>query len=198
MDRCAIVEFSRQYGIIHTTDRVRWKRVVFTMSSSMDFADFLTKFFGLFVGKSFRGGDYLAYLKRPTRSNDEASIVDTAIVGPLLGLLGFEPAERVYNQQRSFERPDFAPTDSVYGTCFVVEDKNTSLTLTFDLADPDSHFSQLAGYVRSTATYLGWLTNGRQFTVWDFHNRQNPNCIIDFDIPVAIQEWQSHNPPTLP
>jgi type I restriction-modification system DNA methylase subunit len=170
------------------------------MSSSATFTDFLTDFFRLFSQKSFRRVDYLSYLNRPNkdRSNDEASIVDTAIVGPLLGLLGFEPAERVYNQQRSFERPDFAPMDSVYGTCFVVEDKNTSLTLTFDLADPDSHLSQLAGYVRSTATYLGWLTNGRQFTVWDFNDRQNPICVINLDVPVAIQEWQRRNPPTLP
>lgn len=57
------------------------------MSSSVDFTDFLTKFFGLFIGKSFRGGDYLTYLKRPVRSGDEASIVDTAITGALLGLL---------------------------------------------------------------------------------------------------------------
>src|SRR5216683_2989081 len=176
MDKCAIVEFSRQYGIIHTTDRVRWKRVVFTMSSSVDFTDFLTKFFGLFVGKSFRGADYLTYLKRPTRSGDEASIVDTAIIGPLLGLLGFEPGDRVYNQQHQSDRPDFAPTDSVYGTCFVVEDKNISLNLTFDLSNPDSHLSQLAGYIRSTASHLGWLTNGKQFTVWEFNNRQNPRC----------------------
>jgi type I restriction enzyme M protein len=169
------------------------------MGSSATFTDFLQEFFKLFSQKSFRRVDYLTYLNRHNkdRSNDEAPIVDTAIVGPLLGLLGFEPAERVYNQQRSFERPDFAPTDSVYGTCFVVEDKNTSLTLTFDLADPDSHLSQLVGYVRSTATYLGWLTNGRQFTVWDFNDRQNPTRIIDLDIPVAIQEWQSHNPPAL-
>ena len=48
----------------------------------------------------------------------------------LLGLLGFEPAERVYNQQRHHGRPDFAPTDPLYGTCYVVEDKNTSLDLT--------------------------------------------------------------------
>ena len=71
----------------------------------------------------------------------------------------------VYNQQRSDERPDFAPTDAVYGICFVVEDKNTSLTLNCDISDPESHLSQLAGYVRSTATYYGWLTNGRQLMV---------------------------------
>src|SRR5713226_9611823 len=170
------------------------------MSSLADFSEFLPKFFSIFASKSFRGGDYLSYLNRPVeqRSGDEASIVDTAIIGPLLGLLGFEPGDRVYNQQHQSDRPDFAPTDSVYGTCFVVEDKNTSLTLTFDLSNPDSHLSQLAGYIRSTASHLGWLTNGKQFTVWEFNNPQNPRCIIDLDIPLAIREWRSNNPPILP
>ena len=124
------------------------------MSSPIVFSDFLPKFFELFAGKSFRGGNYLTYLRRPVRSGDEASIVDTAIVSPLLSLLGFEPAERVYNQQRQNGRPDFAPTGSLYGTCFVVEDKSTSLELTFDLRDPHSHLSQLDGYVRSAAVSL--------------------------------------------
>lgn len=168
------------------------------MNASTAFADFLNGFFMLFSQKTFRRLDYLAYLKLPSRGGDEASIVDTAIIGPLLGLLGFEPGERVYNQQRSDERPDFAPTDPVFGTCFVVEDKNTAHTLTFDLTDPESNLSQLAGYVRSTATLLGWLTNGRQLTVWDFHNRQQPACIIDLHIPTAIMEWQRHQPPVLP
>jgi hypothetical protein len=94
------------------------------MSASTSFSDFLTDFFKLFTGKSFRGGDYLSYLNKSDgqRSGDEASIVDMAIVGPLLGLLGFEPAERVYNQQRQNGRPDFAPADPLYGTCFIVED----------------------------------------------------------------------------
>jgi len=170
------------------------------MSSVTTFADFLPAFFSLFSQKTFRRLNYLTYLNLPdkTRGGDEASIVDTALVGPLLGLLGFEPGERVYNQQRSNERPDFAPADPVFGTCFVVEDKNTAHTLTFDLTHPESSLSQLAGYVRSTATFLGWLTNGRQFTVWDFHNRQQPTCIIDLDIPTAITEWQRHQPPALP
>lgn len=170
------------------------------MSSTTTFANFLNGFFSLFAQKTFRRLNYLAYLDLPdkNRSGDEASIVDTALVGPLLGLLGFEPGERVYNQQRSNERPDFAPADPVFGTCFVVEDKNTAHTLTFDLTHPESNLSQLAGYVRSTATFLGWLTNGRQFTVWDFHNRQQPTCIIDLDIPTAIIEWQRHQSPVLP
>src|SRR2546422_8700931 len=159
------------------------------MSSSLVFTDFLPKFFELFAGKSFRGGNYLTYLRRPVRSGDEASIVDTAIVSPLLGLLGFEPAERVYNQQRQNGRPDFAPTDSVYGTCFVVEDKSTSLPLNFDLTNPDSHLLQLAGYVRSSTVRLGWLINGKQFTVWSFTNPQHPTCIIDLDLSAAILDW---------
>jgi len=169
------------------------------MSAATDFSDFLTQFLALFSRKTFgrQRVDYLAYLNQPNRGGDEAPIVDTAITGQLLGLLGFEPAERVYNQQRRDERPDFAPADTVYGACFVVEDKSTALTLTFDLADPDSHLSQLAGYIRSTATMLGWLTNGVQFTVWDFKDRQNPRRIIDLDIPRAVREWQAHDPPTL-
>ena len=97
---------------------------MFALSHPTTFGDFLTDFFGLFSQKTFRRADYLTYLSQPdkSRSGDEASIVDTAIVSPLLGLVGFEPAERVYNQQRQNGRPDFAPTDSVYGTCFVVED----------------------------------------------------------------------------
>jgi type I restriction enzyme M protein len=169
------------------------------MSSSIVFTDFLTKFFELFTSKSFRGSDYLSYLKRPVdqRGGDEASIVDTATVSPLLGLLGFEPGERVYNQQRQNGRPDFAPTDSLYGTCFIVEDKSTLLDLTFDLSDPDSHLSQLAGYVRSAAVSLGWLTNGRHFTVWSFENPNKPICIIDLDLAAAIRDWQGHTPPAV-
>ncbi|MHB8598832.1 MAG: N-6 DNA methylase [Ktedonobacteraceae bacterium] len=168
------------------------------MGSSEAFTDFLSRFFGLFSQKAFGRVDYLTYLEQGrNHSGDEAPIVDTAIVGPLLGLLGFSPAERVYNQQRSDERPDFAPTDPVYGICFVVEDKNTSLTLNCDVSDPESHLSQLAGYVRSTATYYGWLTNGQQIMVWDFHNRQRPRCIMNIDLPAAIHEWRSSQPPTL-
>jgi len=102
----------------------------------VEFATFLAQFFALFEGKSFRGHDYLEYLNRSDnqRSGDEASIVDTAIVGPLLGLLGFAPAARVYNLARLNGRPDFAPEDAVLGTCFMVEDKSTALSLTLDLS----------------------------------------------------------------
>lgn len=177
-------------------DLILWMGEVFSLSHPITFDEFLNAFFELFAQKTFRRADYLTYLRQP-HSGDEASVVDTAIVGPLLGLLGFEPAERVYNQQRQSERPDFAPTAPVYGTCFVVEDKSTSLSLTFDLADPDSHLSQLKGYIRSSGLRFGWLTNGRRFTAWNFDNPDSPTCIIDLDIPTALLDWQNHNPPTL-
>jgi type I restriction enzyme M protein len=169
------------------------------MSAAADFIDFRAQFFALLARKTFgrQRVDYLTYLNQPNRHGDEAWVVDTAISGQLLELLGFGPAERNYNQQRHDERPDFAPTSPVYGTCFVIEDKSTATILNFDLANPDSHLSQLARYVRSTATSLGWLTNGRQLTVWDFKNRQAPRRILDIDIPQAICEWQGQNPPVL-
>lgn len=170
------------------------------MSVSNDFADFLSAFFKIFSQKTFRGSNYLTYIDRPAaeRSGDEASVVDTAIVGPLLGLLGFEPGERVYNQQRDNARPDFAPTDPVYGRCFVVEDKSTALTLNFDLADPKSHLSQLRKYSRSAAVRLGWLTDGKQFTVWDFADADSPERKIDLDLIKAIQAWGGKGSSELP
>ena len=122
--------------------------------------DFLAGFFKIFASKTFRGGDYLEYLNRPNeqRSGDEASIVDRAIIGPLLDLLGFAPAEQVYNQQHLNGRPDFAPTDALYSTCFMVEDKSTSRELTFELDNPESNLSQLIGYMHSAGVNLGWLT----------------------------------------
>lgn len=127
------------------------------------FDTFLVDFFTTFRSKTFRGSDYLSYLQKPRqqRTGDEAPIVDTAIVGPLLGLLGFAPAERQYNQQRANDRPDFAPSDAVYGVCFMVEDKSTSLDLSLDLGNPESHLSQLAGYVRGMALRIGWLSTLR-------------------------------------
>jgi len=171
-----------------------------TSNSATTFNDFLTDFFKIFADKTFRGGNYLSYLKRSNeqRSGDEASIVDTAIVGPILGFLGFAPAERVYNQQRQNGRPDFAPADALYGTCFIVEDKSTSLQLTLDLNDPHSNLSQLAGYLRSARVKHGWLTNGRQFTLWEYNGTDDLKCIIDLDLPTAITEWQHYDPPTLP
>jgi type I restriction enzyme M protein len=167
------------------------------MTHPVTFDEFLPAFFGIFNQRSFRGVDFLTYLNRSDaqRSGDEASIVDTAIVSPLLGLLGFEAGERVYNQQHLGDRPDFAPSDAVYGTCFIVEDKSTSLSLTFDLSDPNSNLSQLRGYMRGVR--LGWLTNGKQFTVWRFHNPDQPQRLIDLAIPTALQEWNQGEDSTL-
>lgn len=153
------------------------------------FDDFLPAFFGIFQKSFKREADFLSYINRPDpqRRGDEASMVDNAIISPWLELLGFAPGEQAYNQQKQSSRPDFAPSDPVYGTCFIVEDKSTSLTLTLDLNDPNSHLSQLRGYIRGLR--FGWLTNGRQFMVWEFSNPNQPRCIVDLDIPTAIQEW---------
>lgn len=163
------------------------------MIQSTNFDDFVTDFFGIFTQRSFRKADFLTYLNRSTsqRSGDEASVVDNAVVSPLLEILGFTPGEQTYNRQDKSNRPDFAPEDAVYGTCFIVEDKNTATDLIFDLNDPDSHLSQLARYIRAAALRLGWLTNGRQFTVWRFDDPHNPIQIIDLDIPPAIAEWNN-------
>ena len=159
------------------------------MTVSMSFDEFLPAFCAIFTQSSFPGGDFLTYLNRPDsqRSGDEAPIVDTAIASPLLGLLGFEPGERVYNQQHLGERPDFAPRDPIYGTCFIVEDKSTSLPLNFDLSDPNSHLSQLRGYMKGVN--LGLLLNGKQLTAWQFNHPNYPQRLIDLDIVAVIQEW---------
>lgn len=153
------------------------------------FDEFLSAFFEIFQKRFRREADFLNYMNRPDnkRRGDEASIVDNAIISPLLELLGFAPGEQAYNQQKQSSRPDFAPSDPVYGTCFIVENKSTSLALTLDLNDPNSHLSQLRGYIRGLR--FGWLTNARQFMVWDFSNPDLPRCIVDLDIPIAIEEW---------
>jgi type I restriction-modification system DNA methylase subunit len=169
------------------------------MPSPTDYNEFLPAFFGLFTRRQFARRDFTEYLTRPgpQRANDEASVVDNAIVGPLLELLGFARAEQVYNRQRPNGRPDFAPEDSVFGTCFVIENKNTAESLDFDLANPDSHLSQLSRYARDTGVRTGWLTNGRQLTVWQFNDPANPRSVIDLDIPAAIGEWTAGEPPSL-
>lgn len=98
------------------------------MTQPTTLAQFLPAFFGIFTQRTFKGVDFLAYLNRSEkqRGGDEASIVDSAVVAPILELLGFVRGEQVYNQQRQSDRPDFAPSDAVYGTCFIVEDKSTS------------------------------------------------------------------------
>ena len=178
---------------------VPWVERIMTQPTPFD--SFLNSFFDLFIRRTFRGADYLTYLNRApsgrrSRGN-EASVVDTAIVGPLLGLLGFAPAERVYNQNQEDGRPDFAPGDETYGTCFVVEDKQTDLELDLNREDPDSHLSQLAAYARAAGVCLGWLTNGRRFMAWRFDDISNPRPIIDLDLPAAIHEWTSNVPPAL-
>lgn len=161
------------------------------------FDEFLTSFFGIFQKSFKKQSDFVSYLNLPNskRTGDEASIVDNAIISPLLELLGFAPGEQGYNQHKQSSRPDFAPSDRVYGTCFIVENKNTSLTLTLDLNDPDSHLSQLRSYIRGLR--LGWLTNGIQFMVWDFSNPNQPRPIVDLDLPTAIQEWNQGGAATL-
>lgn len=170
------------------------------MGEPIIFEEFLSLFFELFSKRSFGGKDYLTYLAQPPakRRGDEASVVDTAVVGPLLGLLGFEPGERVYNQQRQSDRPDFAPRETVYGTCFLVEDKATAIPLNFDTSDADSHLSQLMRYVQRWGLLFGWLTNGQQFTIWRFDDPKGPIRIVDFDIPTAIQDWSGSAPQSLP
>ncbi len=167
------------------------------MNHPTTFDEFLPAFFGIFTQRSFRGADFLSYLNRSDaqRSGDEASIVDTAITSPLLGLLGFEAGERVYNRQHLGDRPDFAPSEATYGTCFIVEDKSTSLSLTLDLSDADSHLSQLRGYMRGVR--LGWLTNGKQLTGWRFNGPTRPQRLINLDIPTALQEWNQGGASTL-
>src|SRR5258708_25300505 len=132
------------------------------------FDDFVTGLFDLFTKPHFRHNDLLRYLDRPAprRAGDEASIVDNAIVSPLLNLLGFAPGEQVYNQNNKNGRPDFAPEVGDYGVCFVVEDESTGLDLTVDASDPDSHLSQFCGYLRSLRLRSGWLTNCKRLKIW--------------------------------
>lgn len=156
------------------------------------FDDFLDSFFGIFTQTQFRNGDFLTYLQRPNprRAGDEASIVDNTIVGPLLALLGYAPGEQVYNRNNKNGRPDFAPTVGEFGVCFVVEDKSTGLDLTLDLSDPESHLSQLTGYLRSLGLRSGWLTNGRRLMVWRTDNPAKPECALDFDVAEAVRQWR--------
>ena len=162
---------------------------------SETFDDFLPAFFRLFTQNYAGGGDFLDYLAHRSDAQgkgDEASVVDTVIVGPLLGLLGFETTERIYNQQKAGDRPDFAPRDDVFGTCFLVEDKNTSLELDCDMAHPDGHLRQLSRYVQASGRQSGWLTNGRRFTAWRFDGPEAaPVKLIDLDVPAAVAAWKA-------
>jgi type I restriction-modification system DNA methylase subunit len=162
---------------------------------------FKNDFFALFTEPRFPDGrDFLTYLNLPEsdRHGDEASVVDTVIVAPLLGLLGFAEAERVYNEQKSVaHRPDFAPRDAVYGECFVVEDKATPISLTDNLENPKSTLSQLHGYARLLAVRFGFMTNGRQLLLYDFKRMSQPELVANLDILAATREWQSTKPPAL-
>lgn len=163
------------------------------------FAEFLPAFFDLFTRATFDGRDYLGYLAHVrNHTGDEAKIVDRAVVAPLLELLGFAPAEQVYNAQKQGERPDYVPSDAVLGPCFIVEDKATALDLNFDLSDPTSHLSQLRNYVQHNGLQYGWLTNGKRWTVWRFLGTTAPQRMMDFDIPAAIHAWTAGTPATLP
>ncbi len=162
-----------------------------SMPTISPFEQFCHDFFGIFTQPAFKGGDYLAYLNRPAarRTGDEAAIVDTVIVGPLLGLLGFEPGSRIYNQNRGGTRPDYAPIHPNYGTCFIVEDKSTAETLTLDLNDPNSHINQLFGYLRGLVVPLGWLTNGKILLVFRRETAAYP--LATLDIPAAVAQWMT-------
>lgn len=166
-----------------------------------EYEQFKHAFFDLFTEARFRDGrDFLSYLNIPVanRSGDEASVVDSVIVAPLLGLLGFTETERVYNAQKSsHHRPDFAPHDDIYGDCFVVENKSTTIPLTTNLQEPDSTLSQLRGYARLLAVRFGLMTNGQELYLYEFKRIDNPDRLVYLDIPGAIREWQSANPPTL-
>lgn len=163
-------------------------------------AEFLSAFFAIFTKRGFPGGGLSAYLQRPAaqRGGDEAAVVDTAIVGPLLGLLGYAPGEWIYNQQHQQDRPDFAPYDDVYGTYFLVEDKNTTLDLTLDPSDPGSHLSQLARYVRAKSARLGLLTNGRVLTAWRFDGSASPSLLFTLNVAAALDVWNADAPEELP
>ena len=154
------------------------------------FDNFLIGFFAIFTNVQFRGTDFLRYLERPAarRGGDEASIVDAAIVIPLLGLLGWGPGQQTYNQGKKFGRPDFAPNTPEFGDCFVVEDKSTGLELTLDVTDAESHLAQLGLYLRSLGLRAGWLTNGARLMVWRFDDPLNPVCALDFDVANAVRQ----------
>lgn len=139
------------------------------MTTSPTAADFLAGFQDISTRRGFRGVDFRTHLTRPIRerSGDEASVVDRAIVAPLLDLLGFAPGDQNYNVQQRGDRPDYAPSAEVYGTCFIVESKNTTTTLTLTPDDPESNLGQLWGYMQRLAVDLGVLTNGREIRVYE-------------------------------
>lgn len=158
-------------------------------------SNFLAGFQHIFTRTGFRGVDFRTHLARPVnqRSGDEASIVDRAIVGPLLELLGFAPGDQNYNVQRRGDRPDYAPSAEVYGTCFVVESKNTTTTLTLNPDDPESNLGQLWGYMQLLAVDLGILTNGREIRLYE-RVGTTVRELIHLDMGPVLSAWASGTP----
>jgi type I restriction-modification system DNA methylase subunit len=158
-------------------------------------SDFLAGFQHIFTRTGFRGVDFRTHLARPAnqRSGDEASIVDRAIVGPLLELLGFAPGDQNYNVQRRGDRPDYAPSVAVYGTCFVVESKNTTTTLTLNPDDPESSLGQLWGYMQLLAVDLGVLTNGREIRVYE-RIGTTVRALLYLDMEPVLTAWANGTP----
>lgn len=139
------------------------------------FDEFQNALFALLETPQFNGQTFLDYLARDKsqRSGDEASIVDNAICGPLLDLLGFSPGEQVYNAAKSDQtRPDFAPRLPEIGNCFVIEDKATAIDL------EDAQRAQLAGYVRANGVKLGLLCNGRAWELWEFGPKTKQRLLV--------------------
>ena len=157
---------------------------------ALPFAEFVARFFAPFATPTWDGRTYLAYLDAPL-PGDEAAIVDSAITAPLLALLGFPPGEQVYNRAKQGDRPDFAPEVPGLGTLFYVEDKNTALDLTLDLARPDSHLSQLRRYAATNGVGQGLLTNGRLLLLYRFGDSREtaPLPLARLDIARAIADY---------
>jgi type I restriction enzyme M protein len=165
------------------------------MTTSSTTPGFLAGFQHIFTRTGFRGTDFRTHLTRPVtqRSGDEASIVDRAIVGPLLELLGFAPGDQNYNVQQRGDRPDYAPSVAVYGTCFVVESKNTTTTLTLNPNDPESNLGQLWGYMQLLAVDLGVLTNGREIRLYE-RVSTTVRELIYLDMEPILAAWASGTP----
>jgi type I restriction enzyme M protein len=147
------------------------------------FDEFLPAFFAIYAKLSFR--DYLKKLVSE-RSGDEASVVDTAIVNPLLELLGFEAHECVYNQQKSGgDRPDFAPCLAGGTTCFIVENKSTTVPL------GAKELEQLRRYVLHSGVFYGILTNGILLQAYRFEGQDaRPLLLFQLDIVTLIGAWE--------
>ena len=171
------------------------------LEQAMTSPAFLAGFQHIFTRNGFRNTDFRTYLTKPLnqRSGDEASIVDRALVAPLLELLGFAPGDQNYNLQRGSDRPDFAPSVAVYGTCFVVESKNTTLTLSLDANDPTSNLGQLWGYMQVLAVDLGLLTNGREVRLYARHGTTLRE-VLQLVLPPILDLWAAnpHATATLP